>query len=39
MMVGTLLSNQVILKGKGIEPIHALFDKDNRWMVTDLGST
>lgn len=40
LMIGTLPSNQVVLTGTGIEPIHALIEQleDGSWRVTDLGS-
>jgi TonB family protein len=39
MMVGTLLSNHIVIRAPGVEPIHALFEEHNgQWMVTDLGS-
>lgn len=41
MMVGTLLSNHVVLRASGVEPIHALIEATDGggWMVTDLGSS
>jgi pSer/pThr/pTyr-binding forkhead associated (FHA) protein len=39
MMVGTLLSNHVVLRAPGVDPIHALFEEvDGAWMITDVGS-
>ena len=43
ILLGSLLSNHVVLHGKGIDPIHALIEAhedggDGRWVVTDLGS-
>ncbi len=39
-MIGSLLSNQLILDGNAIEPIHALveYDSDARYKILDLGS-
>jgi len=40
MMVGSLLSNQIVISGKSVDPIHALLEeKKNTWLITDLGST
>ncbi len=40
LMVGTLSSNQVVLRAQDVEPIHAMFEdvggKD--WVIADLGS-
>ena len=43
ILLGSLLSNHVVLNGDGVEPIHALIeatdDGDNKkWSITDLGS-
>ena len=39
MMVGTLLSNQVVLRAPGVDPIHGLFEEvDGVWQVTDVGA-
>ena len=41
ILLGTLLSNHIVLQGEGIDPIHALiesYDDGNRWGMTDLGS-
>lgn len=39
MMVGTLLSNQVVLRAPGVDPIHGLFEEvGGVWQVTDVGS-
>ena len=40
IMIGTLPSNQIVLDGDGIEPIHGLVESldDGNWRVTDLGS-
>ena len=41
ILLGTLLSNHIVLQGKGIDPIHALiesYDDGKRWGMTDLGS-
>ena len=43
ILLGSLLSNHVVLQGKGVEPIHALIEahedgKGERWVITDLGS-
>ncbi len=43
ILLGSLLSNHVVLQGKGIDPIHALIEAhadggDERWIITDLGS-
>ena len=43
ILLGSLLSNHVVLSGDGVEPIHALIeavhDGDNKkWSITDLGS-
>ena len=39
-MIGSLLSNQIILPSQGVEPIHALLEQieDGSWQITDLGS-
>lgn len=43
ILLGSLLSNHVVLHGKGIDPIHALIEahedgSGERWVITDLGS-
>ena len=40
LMIGTLPSNQIVIAGKDIDPIHGLVEKleDGNWRVTDLGS-
>ena len=40
MKIGALLSNQVVLRAPGVDPIHALVEDDGagNWMLTDLGS-
>lgn len=40
MVIGTLLSNHVVLRAAGVEPIHAMIELNDsgQWMVTDLGS-
>ncbi|MBP6218886.1 MAG: TonB family protein [Oligoflexales bacterium] len=39
LKVGSLMSNQVVLDGDGVEPIHALIEeKGGEWWITDLGS-
>lgn len=40
MIIGTLLSNQVVLRVPDVEPIHALIEKvdDDTWNIVDLGS-
>lgn len=43
ILLGSLLSNHVVLQVKGVEPIHALIEAhddggDERWLITDLGS-
>ena len=43
ILLGSLLSNHVVLQGKGVEPIHALIEAHEdgggeRWVITDLGS-
>jgi TonB family protein len=40
LMLGTLPSNQIVLSGSDIEPIHGLVETldDGSWRVTDLGS-
>lgn len=39
MMVGTLLSNQVVLRAPGVDPIHGLIEEvDGQWQVTDVGA-
>lgn len=39
MLVGTLLSNQVVLRAPGVDPIHGLIEEvDGQWQVTDVGA-
>jgi len=40
MMIGTLLSNHVVLRAPGVDPIHAMIEDDGSgaWLLTDLGS-
>ena len=40
MVVGTLLSNHVVLRAPGVEPIHVMIEQTDNgdWSVTDLGS-
>lgn len=39
MMVGTLLSNHIVIRATGVDPIHGLFEEiDGHWQVTDVGS-
>lgn len=39
MLVGTLLSNHVVLRAPGVDPIHGLFELvSGQWMITDVGS-
>ncbi len=43
ILLGSLLSNHVVLQGGGVEPIHALIEAHEegggeRWLITDLGS-
>ncbi len=40
MMIGTLLSNHVVLRAPGVDPIHALIEEveSGKWIVTDVGS-
>lgn len=40
LTIGTLPSNQIVLSGQRIEPIHGLIEllDSGRWRVTDLGS-
>src|SRR4051812_27617497 len=40
MKIGALLSNQVVLRAPGVDPIHALIEEDENghYVVTDLGS-
>ena len=43
ILLGSLLSNNVVLHGKGVDPIHALIEAHGdgageRWVITDLGS-
>lgn len=40
MIVGTLLSNHVVLRASGVDPIHAMLEEENGdWLLTDLGSS
>ena len=40
MIIGTLLSNHVVLRAPGIDPIHAMIEDDNgSFVLTDLGSS
>ena len=37
MKLGSLLSNQVVIEGEGVEQIHALLeDEDGKWILTDV---
>src|SRR5688500_14518540 len=39
MVVGTLLSNHVVVRAPGVDPIHAMFeDEGGRLLIVDLGS-
>ncbi len=46
LVIGTLLSNQVVVRGPLVDPIHALIesldeavpDSSKKWLITDLGS-
>ncbi len=41
MLVGSLLSNQIVLRLEGVDPIHALIEQvehDNDWRILDLDS-
>jgi outer membrane biosynthesis protein TonB len=39
LLVGTLTSNDVILRAPGVDPIHGMFEEINgKWLVTDVGS-
>jgi outer membrane biosynthesis protein TonB len=39
MLIGTLLSNHVVLRAADVEPIHAMIEEvDGQWLITDLGS-
>ena len=40
MLIGTLLSNDVVIRADGVEPIHAMVEivDTNRFILTDLGS-
>jgi len=41
MLVGSLLSNQIVLRIEGVDPIHALIEQvehDNDWRILDLDS-
>lgn len=42
MIIGTLLSNHVVLRAPEVEPIHAIIESDemnpDRWLIVDLGS-
>ena len=39
-IIGTLLSNQVVVRAPGVEPIHAMIEESDGgdWRITDLGS-
>jgi len=41
MLVGTLLSNQVVLRADNVDPIHALIEQnpDGSWSILDLGAS
>ncbi len=41
MLIGTLLSNQVVLRADNVDPIHALIEQnpDGTWSVLDLGAS
>lgn len=40
MVIGGLLSNQIVIRADGVDPIHALLEcvEDGTWILTDLGS-
>ena len=40
MLIGTLLSNDVVIRADGVEPIHAMIEilDSDRFVLTDLGS-
>lgn len=39
MMIGTLLSNHVMIRAPGVDPIHGLIEEvDGSWIITDVGS-
>ena len=40
MKIGALLSNQIVLRAPGVDPIHALMEEDasGNYVLTDLGS-
>lgn len=40
LRIGSLGSNQIIIPSQGVEPIHAMLEKDadESWKITDLGS-
>lgn len=40
VVVGTLLSNHIVLRVSGVDPIHAMFEQHDsgEWRVVDLGS-
>jgi hypothetical protein len=41
MLIGSLLSNQIVLRIDGVDPIHALIEQvehDNDWRILDLDS-
>ncbi len=40
VVIGSLLSNQIVLRVPGVEPIHAMIEEgsDGSWNLTDLGS-
>ena len=40
MLIGTLLSNDVVIRSAGVEPIHAMIEilESDKYVLTDLGS-
>jgi outer membrane biosynthesis protein TonB/pSer/pThr/pTyr-binding forkhead associated (FHA) protein len=39
MLIGTLLSNHVVVRAPDVDPIHAMIEEvDGKWLITDLGS-
>ena len=40
MLLGTLLSNQIVLRAANVDPIHALIEQnpDGSWVILDLGA-
>ena len=41
MIIGTLLSNHVVVRAAGVDPIHAMIELNEstkQWLITDLGS-